>query len=273
VSACDGGTLTQVVGRWVEPAVERAGAHSTGDEFRSSIWVGFNGHAAYRDAALPQIGTLQRIVHDSAAGWTTSHWVWLEWWVNVRDAEPDSWMLPIYIDLDVAAGDTVWCRVDLIPGDPVNYPKDAGYPCVARMSVCVGRPASDAAPASKVLVMPFIVYPPELSLVGPIQVKGSKANWIAELPTNICDGPAFLLPRFGPAAVPEPKVTFTHCVAASASDPGAPLLAEHTLGVSRRFHMFNNQPSGEASLARIATSLSPRISDTAFSIQVEGNDA
>lgn len=197
----------------------------------------------------------------------------MEWWANVRGAEPDSWLLPVYIDLDVAAGDTVWCRVDLIPGDPASHPEDVGYPCVARMSVCVGRPASHGAPASKVMVMPFIVYPPELPRVGPIQVMGSKANWVAELPTNICDGPAFLLPRFGRAAAPEPKVTFTDCVAASASDPGAPLLAERTLEVSRRFHMFNNQPSGEASLARIANSLSPRISDTEFSIQVDGSDA
>lgn len=268
VAACGGSTLTQVAGSWVEPRAERSGSHTTVHEFRSSVWIGFNGHAAFRDAALPQIGSLQRIVHESQA-WITSHWLWFEWWANIRGGEDNPFLLPVYIRLDVAEGDTVLGRIDLVPGDPV---KDK-LPHVARMCLCVERPATGAAPASKVLVMPFIVHPPELApREGPIRVMGSKANWIAELPTNIREGPAFLLPRLGSAASPGEGVTFAHCVAGSALEPGAPLSSEHALAVSSRFHIINTQPRGDASLARIARSVTPRLSDTAFRIQVDGND-
>lgn len=253
VAAVEGNTLTQVVGSWVEPPFDKAGRHMQNNEFRSSIWIGFNGHAAHPDASLPQIGTLQRIAYENHQ-WVPTRWAWFEWWANTKSKDLQDYLKPVYLRLEVLEGDTVWCRVDLVSSGLVDVPY------AARMCICVGRPGS------KILVMPFLVYPP---LVGRrrSQVMGSDANWIAELPMNIEKGPPFLLPQFGQS------LNFAHCVAGSASDPGEPLVAEHTLEVSKRFHIFSNEPRGNPSLARIATSLTPRTSDTEFSIQVDGNDA
>ncbi len=266
VAAVDSSTLTQVVGSWVEPIARKAGRHTQAQEFRSSIWVGYNGHAAYLDASLPQIGTLQRIAYENNR-WHTSHWAWFEWWANTRGRTVDEDLLPIYLDLDVRAGDTVLCRIDLIASDPVHYPIET-FPSVARMCICVERAASATHPASKVLVMPFVVYPPEIDTAGNrSEVWGCAANWIAELPTNVQVNAPFLLPQL------KDDVTFAHCAAASAFEPGAPLIAEHTLEVSNRFHLYSREPRGNPSLARIATCLAPRTSDTQLSIQVDGNDA
>lgn len=267
VAAGGGNTLTQVVGSWVEPAFEKAGSYSQSDEFRSSIWIGFNGHAAYLDASLPQIGTLQRIVFDPLSNaWISSRWVWFEWWAKVKGKEAQQYVKPVYMQLDVQEGDTVWCRIDLIPSGVASYPH------VARMCLRLDRPASGSTPASQVLVMPFIVNPPKSGNRWS-RISGSTANWITELPLNIDGGAPFLLPRFGPTTGTNNRVNFSQCVAGSASDPGEPLIAEHTLEISKRFHMYNCEPRGRPSLAKIATSLTPRTSDTQFSIQVDGNDA
>lgn len=266
VAAVDSSTLTQIVGSWVEPTARRVGRHTQAQEFRSSIWVGFNGHAAYADASLPQIGSLQRIAFENGQ-WAASHWAWFEWWANIRGRAVDEDLLPLYLALDVQAGDTVLCSVELIASDPLLHP-GATFPHVARMCICVERPASGKTPASKVLVMPFVVYPPEIDAAGNRSaVAGSVANWIAELPTNVQPDTPFLLPQL------DGGMSFDHCAAASALEPGAPLIAEHTLGVSKRFHLYNREPHGNPSLARIATCLAPRISEAAFDIQVDGNDA
>lgn len=265
VAAVDSSTLTQVVGSWVEPIARKAGSHTQAHEFRSSLWVGYNGHAAYLDASLPQIGTLQRIAFENGQ-WQTSHWAWFEWWANTRGRTADEDLLPFYLDLDVRAGDTVLCRIDLIASDPLHDPIDIPY--VARMCICVERAASAMVPARKVLVMPFVVYPPEIDAAGNrSEVWGCAANWIAELPTNVQADAPFLLPQLTDG------VSYAHCAAASAFEPGAPLIAEHTLEVSNRFHLYSREPRGNPSLAKIATCLTPRTSDTQLRIQVDGNDA
>lgn len=271
VAAVDSCTLTQVVGSWVEPTSHPAGTLGPSRTFRSSLWIGFNGHAAYLDAAMPQIGTLQEIIYVNDH-WEPRHWVWFEWWANTQGGAIVQSLLPCYLDLQVQPGDTVLCRVDLVPSDPVACPQ-ATFPHVARMCICVEHPATATSQSSKVLVMPFVVYPSVVDGVR-ARVMGSTANWIAELPTNVWQpNDPWLLPRLGTGAASADPVRFAHCAAASALDPGAPLIAEHTLAVSKRFHMFSGEPRGSPSLARIATSLTPRISDTAFEIQVDGNDA
>ncbi|MCZ4316779.1 G1 family endopeptidase [Comamonadaceae bacterium G21597-S1] len=270
VAAVDSSTLTQIVGRWIEPVSQPSGTLDPARTYRSSLWIGFNGHAAYRDAAMPQIGTLQEIVYANG-GWQPRHWVWFEWWADSQGGPIDPSVLPCYLDLPVQPGDTVWCRVDLVPSDPAC--PAATFPHVARLCVCVEHPADAASPASKILVMPFVIYPPVVDAVR-VKVTGSTANWIAELPSNVWNPRnPWLLPRLRTGVASDQPVTFAHCAAASARDPGAPLIAEHTLAVSRRFHMYSGLPRGDASLKPIATCLMPRISDTAFAIQVDGNDA
>lgn len=265
VHAVDGGTLTQVVGGWTEPGLVRSGSYLPEQEFRSSVWIGFNGHAAYYDAALPQIGTMQRIFSDDVGTLQTEHWVWFEWWANTKAVDAAKLLLPVYLNLDVGPGDTVLCSVEIIPGDPAADHEET-YPFVARMCVCVEYLHKP----DKVLVMPFIVHPP---LVDRHQVRptGSTANWIAELPDNVDKAHPFLMPRFVTQADPADTVTFEHCAAAVAVHAGAPIFGEQTLEVSRRFHMFSKPPERADALEKIATALTPRISDTAFSIQVTGN--
>ena len=270
VAAVDSSILTQVVGRWIEPVSQPSGTLNPARTYRSSLWIGFNGHAAYLDAAMPQVGTLQEIIYVSGS-WQPRHWVWFEWWADSQGGPIPPSVLPCYLDLPVQPGDTVWCRVDLVPSDPAC--PAATFPHVARLCICVEHPADATSPASKILVMPFVIYPPVVNAVR-VQVTGSTANWIAELPSNVWNPRnPWRLPRLGTGAASDQPVTFSHCAAASARKPGAPLIAEHTLAVSRRFHMYSGQPRGDASLRPIATSLMPRISDTAFGIQVDGSDA
>ncbi len=265
VHAADGGMLTQVVAGWTEPEVFASGVIAPGQEFRSSIWTGFNGHAAYYDAALPQIGTMQQIYLDASHHRQTRHWVWFEWWANTKANSTAENLLPVYLQLDVHPGDTVLCSVELIPGDPVADPTET-FPVVARMSVCIDHKHS----ATKVLVMPFIVHPP---LVDEYQVQptGSTASWVAELPANVDKEHPFLMPRFVTQVDPFNAVTFEHCAAAIAVNAGEAPFGEQTLEVSRRFNMFSKPPERADALKKIATTLTPRISDTSFRIQVDGH--
>ena len=274
VHAVDGGTFTQIVGSWTEPQVATSGTFANTQEFRSSVWIGFNGHGAYDDAALPQIGTMQQITAGSSQ---SKHWVWFEWWANSKvcsHGDDRTAFLPFYLELDVAEGDIVLCNVEILPSDPANDPPDTPY--VARMCICVEHLDTATQSVRKVLVMPFIVRPPPVDnrRVQPI---GSTANWIAELPTNIdrnnnvdVNNP-FLMPRFGTGPAPSNSVTFQNCVAAVAPNPGEPIIAERTLEVSRRINMIGRKHNGAGSVGKIATTLTPRISDTSFSIQVDGN--
>ncbi len=271
VHAVDGNTFTQVVGCWNEPLVATSGPHTNTQEFRSSVWIGFNGHGAYDDAALPQIGTMQQIFFDTGPGtWQTKHWVWFEWWANSKGTVVDVSVLPVYLALDVEPGDTVLCSVELIPSDPLHYPVET-FPYVARMCVCVEHLDPATSVLTKVLVMPFIVYPP---IVGGRRVvpTGSTANWIAECPANIDPSNPFLLPRFGNPPAPSNCVTFQNCAAAVATNPGQPIFAERGFELSRCIDMFNRQPDSPGSMKKMAATLMPRISDAAFSIQVDGSD-
>ena len=274
VHAVNGGTFTQVVGSWNEPGIARSGTYDPTQEFRSSVWIGFNGHAAYEDAALPQIGTMQQFTAGSPL---SKHWVWFEWWANSKvcsHGDDRTAYLPFYLDLKVAEGDTVLCSVELIRGDPAATPPDP--PRVARMCVCVEHLDTATHSVEKVLVMPFILRPPIVDNRR-VQPTGSTANWIAELPTNVdknykvdINNP-FLMPRFGTGPASSNSVTFQNCVAAVAANPGEPICAERTLEVSNRINMIHRKPSSNGSIKKIATTLTPRISDTSFSIQVDGN--
>lgn len=279
IRATDGASICQVVGSWKEPAVSTAGEFTNQQAFRSSIWIGMNGHAAYADAALPQIGTMQQIVGDGGQ-WKFKHWVWFEWWANTKGNRHNPTILPVYLDLDIEPGDNVLCSVELIPREwvPADPTLDGGiakevFPHVARMFICVEHlnPPTEPLPFKKVFVMPFIVYPPKVGKRR-VQPSGSTANWIAELPTNIDKKKPFLMPCLTTHGEASNRVTFAHCAAGITTDLGDPIFAERTLEVSRRINMFNDKPPGEASLAVISATLAPPISDSSFGLQVDGHD-
>lgn len=269
VRAVSGGTFSQVVGSWTEPEVERCGTYNIAQEFRSSIWVGFNGHASFADAALPQIGTSQQIVcENQSGGWQKKHWVWFEWWANTEDSGQASNVKPIYIDLDVEPGDTVLCGIELVPGTTADP-----SPFVARMCICVEHLDETTEPPSlrKVLVMPFIVHPPTIDNRR-VQVSGASANWIAELPHFLPPiTQPFLMPRFGPGPTCDSALEFAHCVAARTPLLGQTMDTEVTLAVSRRINMFGLQADEDTRVVPVATTRTPRQSDTEFAIRVDGN--
>ena len=269
VRAVRGGTFSQVVGCWTEPEVERCGVHNDGQEFRSSVWLGFNGHASFADAALPQIGTSQQIVYENKSRqWLKEHWVWFEWWANTEEIDVASNIKPVYIELDVEPGDTVLCSVELIPGTNADP-----SPFVARMCVCVEHLDQSTFPPSmrKVLVMPFIVHPPVMD-GRRVQVSGASANWIVELPHFLEPvTQPFLMPRFNPGRAPDNTLDFAHCVAARTPLLGQDVDTEVTLGVSRRTSMFGLLTDEDTQVEPVSTTLTPRLSDTGFAIRVDGN--
>jgi len=271
IRAVDGSVLTQVVGAWQEPDVARSGSFQVSQEFRSSVWIGFNGHAAYYDSALPQIGTMQRIKHTKVAGWKTSHWVWFEWWANTKAVDIATNLLPIYLKLDVQPGDAVLCSVELIPGDSI---RDHGctYPFVARMCVCVEHIDTTVNPSvqKKMLVTPFIVFPPKVDGYQ-VRTLGSTANWIAECPFNVDRDNPFLMPQFVSSNLALNPLSFGHCVAAVAPDLGEPILSEKALGVSRRINMFSRQLDAADGLTKIATTQPAGPGNSTFDIEVSGN--
>jgi len=267
VRAVDCSSLGQIVASWVEPDIGRAGSHTDSDEFRSSVWIGLNGHAAYLDAALPQIGTMQRILKRTpAANWTKEHWVWFEWWAIYKGQIIPASLLPIYINLDVHPGDTVWCSVEWVPGGLVS-----SAPVVARMFVCVETTFGGS--RRKTLILPFLYEPPTLDGVQ-VRPMGSVANWIAELPTNTDPAKPFLMPEFIDTTTHlNAPVQFEDCAAGVATAPGEPIVSERTLEIARQIDMVTGRYEDRGAIARVATPLWPRTSDSAFQIRVDGNPA
>jgi hypothetical protein len=248
VHAAAGVQFTQVAGCWVEPEAARVGPdrNNMKREFRSSVWIGCNGHAGYLDAALPQAGTCQQIVHRKGAvptAWETRHWVWFQWWAIGKGQDEDDLRMPVYVDVDLQAEDRVWCNIDLING----FPNTADPPEVARVTLCVEHNERGDAARSKTLVMPFLMYPPKNRQSRRAEATGTTANWIVELPRisnelKDCEdfeGP-FLMPQLeGPAEAP---VTFQHCVAGCADAVGLPVSGERALEVSKRINMIDIEP-------------------------------
>lgn len=233
-----GAQFTQVAGSWVEPKATRVGpqAANAKREYRSSIWIGLNGHAAYIDAALPQAGTCQQVEWKNGTA-AENHWVWFQWWAMGKSPDDNDLRMPEYIDIGLQPGDRVWFYIELQDG--VLVPPDP--PQVARVTIVIEAPARSGIAASKTLVMPFLMYPPKNAEGRQAEVGGTTANWIIELPRVSKDikkagGKRFLMPAL---KNDKQEVRLQHCVAACADVVGGPLLAERTLEVSRRISLID----------------------------------
>ncbi|SEP41716.1 Peptidase A4 family protein [Rhodospirillales bacterium URHD0017] len=99
-----GESLTFVEGTWIVPAVA-APVGGTAPEYHSSIFVGLDGQAAYRDSTLPQIGTTQ--IFDTATA-TASYYAWYQWWAKDFPTSPTT-ISPV--NLPVNAGDEIYASV------------------------------------------------------------------------------------------------------------------------------------------------------------------
>ncbi|AWN52316.1 G1 family glutamic endopeptidase [Methylobacterium sp. 17Sr1-1] len=92
LTALHGRSLVGVMARWRVPAVTGA----AGRPARASVWIGLDGQGAYRNASLPQIGTLQ--IWDGAR----AHYeTWVQWWAKGENNAPQP------LGLAVAPGDVV----------------------------------------------------------------------------------------------------------------------------------------------------------------------
>lgn len=79
LTALHGRSLVGVMARWRVPAV----TGEPGRPARASAWIGLDGQGLYRNASLPQIGTLQE--WDGAEG---RYETWVQWWARAEDNAP-----------------------------------------------------------------------------------------------------------------------------------------------------------------------------------------
>ena len=201
--------FVSMVGSWVVPSPaipnvipENATRQSV---FRSSAWIGFDGHRRLPQASLPQIGTNHEV---SVANGVTKieTGAWWQWWKRNPDPVSDPENAPVPItNLAVSAGDEMmaWMSV-IVPNDVRFHIKNqtTGDFCT------------------------FIVIAP-----GAIDPIGSTAEWILERPTDIG------------ALHPDPMphcddVEFQYCLAQSAQSPTAPTTTQSLRANARLINMY-----------------------------------
>ncbi|MET7244070.1 G1 family glutamic endopeptidase [Methylobacterium sp. EM32] len=86
LTALHGRSLVAVMARWRVPAV----TGEAGRPARASVWIGLDGQGAYRNASLPQVGTLQ--AWDGAG----AHYeTWVQWWAWGEDNAPQPLRLAV----------------------------------------------------------------------------------------------------------------------------------------------------------------------------------
>lgn len=95
LTALGGRSLVGVMARWRVPAVGRPPG-GPGGPARTSTWIGLDGQGVYRNASLPQIGTLQAS-DDTGETYET----WVQWWTREVPSAP------LTLGLTVAPGDAV----------------------------------------------------------------------------------------------------------------------------------------------------------------------
>jgi hypothetical protein len=156
------------------PPGDRPGTPPAPGNYGSSIWIGLDGHDA-SSMSLPQIGTAQ-FVSVGVAGTVPQTYAWYQWWVRGQadDAPQQLNALP------VAAGDLIYCRLEAVAPQRVNF--------------MIKNQASGAA-LSFEMDAPVVQNPPPNS--HDIIVEGRTAEWIVERPTQPHTMQLFTLPDYG----------------------------------------------------------------------------
>ncbi|MFH6785980.1 MULTISPECIES: G1 family glutamic endopeptidase [Methylobacterium] len=109
LTALGGRSLVGVMARWRVPAVAPPPG-GTGGPARTSTWIGLDGQGSYRNASLPQIGTLQ--ARDGAG---ERYETWVQWWT--REAPT----APLTLGLAVAPGDEVSAILTVLDPATVRF--------------------------------------------------------------------------------------------------------------------------------------------------------
>ncbi|HKD25844.1 MAG TPA: G1 family glutamic endopeptidase [Xanthobacteraceae bacterium] len=207
--------FVHVVGSWLvpQPSVppvlpEGAGPHH--DEYRSSTWIGIDGHRRYPKSSMPQIGTSQFIKADGG-NISVATGAWWQWWsLDAQFPPQNANNAPVPItNFPVAVGDEISAGLTVEPtGDVHFYIKNQ----------------------TTGLFTTFVVLAP-----GPILPLGSTAEWIMERPTVVGERRMYPLPSFD-------EVEFRHCFARSASTIGGTLTTQR-LDNARAIWMYEMFPN------------------------------
>jgi hypothetical protein len=177
----------KVIGAWhlPKPDVPRVPPdppNASGLEFRSSTWVGLDGHRTYPHASMPQAGTAQRV--DVGPGGKVTTYAWWQWWSKDGDTvEVEITNVPSVV------GDQILVALTVVASDEVQFNLK-------------NQTTGD--------FVTFLVQAPAGS--PPI---GATAEWVMERPAEIGSTWLYRLPNYG-------VVNFTHCVAQSGPGPLRP---------------------------------------------------
>ncbi|TNC15165.1 hypothetical protein FF100_06305 [Methylobacterium terricola] len=109
LTALGGRSLVGVMARWRVPTVTRPPGGTDGPA-RASTWIGLDGQGVYRNASLPQIGTLQ-----ACDGAGERYETWVQWWT--REAPT----APLTLGLAVAPGDAVSAILTVLDPATVRF--------------------------------------------------------------------------------------------------------------------------------------------------------
>jgi Peptidase A4 family len=195
-----------VTGSWIvpEPSIPAVmpGGNITGtDEYRSSTWVGLDGHRTYPNSSLPQIGTSQhvKIVNGQPVIQTAA---WYQWWV--KDIPAQGFPVEI-LNFPVTVGDHILASLTVLAtGDVLFNIKNQNTGILARFLV---------------IAPPYIV---------PL---GSTAEWIHERPTEVGSRRMYPMPRCT-------DVQFRHCLARSAAAYAMPATLQKLDTNARMIRMY-----------------------------------
>jgi hypothetical protein len=154
-----------------------------GLSFRSSTWVGLDGHRTYPHASMPQAGTAQQ-VDVVGAGKALRTYLWWQWWSKDGDS-PEIQITNVPTAMD----DRIAVALTVVSSDEVQF---------NLKNQTTGR------------FVTFLAQAPPGS--PPI---GATAEWIMERPTEVGSAWLYRLPNYT-------AVNFANCLAQSGSSPLGP---------------------------------------------------
>jgi hypothetical protein len=229
ITPSNGRQLTEVHGRWTVPTVTAPPGAPGNQEFRSSIWVGFDGQRRYFDSSLPQIGTGQFVNAPNDPPYSA----WFQWWL--RDNPLTHFPVTI-VGLTVSPGDRMMANLRVLSETQVHFLiKNQTNGLFARFALAAPRHHSTSIQA---------------------KVSGATAEWVVERPTDE-NGELYELPDY--------DVVDLKCFAISAHMPprGTPA-QEHTLDGARLINMYKveRDPSRTVVISRTQRRADDRIETT-----------
>jgi hypothetical protein len=215
-----GQQFTEVWGRWDIPGVSAPAGTLGTPEFRSSIWIGFDGQRRYLDSSLPQVGTAQFLNAPGEAPFS----LWWQWWLR---GDPSSFE-PVILSTNAMNGHRILAYLKVTDATHVDFFIENRTTNQAFQVFNVDSPTD-----------------PDTNIQ--VQVSGATAEWIVERPSD-SGGEPYELPDFT-------DVVFRNCFGISAHLPpgGVPGSGrEQTLDGARLISMYKveRNPSRRVTIAR-----------------------